>query len=110
MKKVIGEVRRCGKSSLMKPIRNKLMKFSMPGRNLIFLNLDSKGYKPMKSPENAYRGEEELSFPVTGPNSYLSSGELVTKLTGRYMEFEMLTLIFEEYIGMKKFYRKEKSL
>lgn len=35
------------------------------------------------------------------------SGELSTILTGRYVEFEMFTLTFEEYVNMKKFYKKE---
>ena len=34
--------------------------------------------------------------------SYLLSGELATKLTGRYIEFEMFTLSFEEYIKIVK--------
>ena len=43
---------------------------------------------------------------LTGSNSYLLSGELSTKLTGRYIEFEMKTLTFDEYIGIKKFFDK----
>ena len=53
---------------------------------------------------NAYREEGEYSIFITGSNSYLLSGELATKLTGRYIEFEMSTLSFNEYIGMKRFY------
>lgn len=53
---------------------------------------------------NGYRGEGEYSIFITGSNSYLLSGELVTKLTGRYLEFEMYPLTFEEYIGMKEFW------
>lgn len=56
---------------------------------------------------NAYRGEEEYSIFITGSNSYLLSGELITKLTGRYIEFEMLPLSFEEYVNMKKFFGKD---
>ena len=52
---------------------------------------------------NAYREEEEYSIFITGSNSYLLSGELVTKLTGRYLEFEMYPLTFDEYLGMKSF-------
>ena len=52
---------------------------------------------------NGFRGEGEYSIFITGSNSYLLSGELVTKLTGRYLEFEMYPLTFEEYLGMKEF-------
>ena len=53
---------------------------------------------------NALRLENRYSIFITGSNSYLLSGELVTKLTGRYLEFELFTLGFDEYIEMKKFY------
>ena len=52
---------------------------------------------------NAYREEGNFSIFLTGSNSYLLSGELVTKLTGRYIEIEMLPLNFYEYVDMKKF-------
>ena len=59
---------------------------------------------------NAYRGEGDYSIFITGSNSYLLSGELITKLTGRYIEFEMMPLSFEEYVDMKKFYGKDVSI
>lgn len=55
----------------------------------------------------AYRLEEEYSIFITGSNSYLLSGERATILTGRYVEFEVFTLSFEEYLKMKEFYGKE---
>jgi len=55
---------------------------------------------------NAYREEGDYSIFITGSNSYLLSGELVTKLTGRYVELEMFPLTFDEYLGMKAFYGK----
>lgn len=55
---------------------------------------------------NGFREDGEYSIFITGSNSYLLSGELVTKLTGRYLEFELFTLSFPEYIGMKKFLGK----
>lgn len=58
---------------------------------------------------NGYRTEGNYSIFITGSNSYLLSGELITKLTGRYLEFEMFTLSFEEYVNMKKFYNKSVS-
>ncbi len=52
---------------------------------------------------NGFRAEGDFSIFVTGSNSYLLSGELITKLTGRYIEFEMQTLDFYEYCEMKRF-------
>ena len=59
-----------------------------------------------KDPElviNEFREDGDYSIFITGSNSYLLSGELVTKLTGRYLEFEMYPLTFDEYLGMKSF-------
>ncbi len=56
---------------------------------------------------NGFRGTGEWSIFITGSNAYLLSGELMTKLTGRYIEFEMFPLSFEEYEEIKKFYGKE---
>lgn len=53
---------------------------------------------------NGFRTDGGWSIFITGSNSYLLSGELVTKLTGRYIEFEMFPLSFEEYEKMKQFY------
>ena len=52
---------------------------------------------------NGSRTEGGFSVFITGSNSYLLSGELATKLTGRYIEFEMQTLDFGEYCQMKRF-------
>ena len=56
---------------------------------------------------NAYRNEGDFSIFITGSNSYLLSGELATKLTGRYIEFDIFPLTFEEYLEMKEFYGYE---
>lgn len=137
--KVITGVRRCGKSSLMKTIIEELTAKGVKDENIIFLDLDSREYRKVKTDDqldelleskskadglkyifvdeiqnvknfeeviNAYRGDGEFSIFITGSNSYLLSGELATKLTGRYIEFEMFPLSFEEYIDIKKFYGK----
>ncbi|MCF0253986.1 MAG: ATP-binding protein [Duodenibacillus sp.] len=62
-----------------------------------------RGFEPVI---NALRGSGEYSIFITGSNSYLLSGELVTKLTGRYVQFEVFTLAFSEYLAMKAFYGK----
>jgi predicted AAA+ superfamily ATPase len=58
---------------------------------------------------NGYRTDGGWSIFITGSNSYLLSGELVTKLTGRYLEFEVFTLDFAEYLGMKEMLGKQAS-
>lgn len=55
---------------------------------------------------NAWREEGNFSIFITGSNSYLLSSELVTKLTGRYIEFNILPLSFDEYIKVKQFLNK----
>ena len=56
---------------------------------------------------NGFREEGNFSIFITGSNSYLLSGELATKLTGRYIEIEMFTLNFREYLEMKAFLGKQ---
>lgn len=51
--------------------------------------------------------EEGYSIFLTGSNSYLLSEEISTKLTGRYLPFEIYPLDFYEYIEMKKYFNKE---
>ena len=134
--KVITGIRRCGKSCLMQTIAEELKESGISAANIVYINLDKRGFKSIKTPEqleetidqlctaegtkylfideiqnvenfeeviNAFREEEEYSIFITGSNSYLLSGELVTKLTGRYLEFEMYPLTFDEYLGMKQF-------
>lgn len=140
--KVITGVRRCGKSCLMETIAQELSESGIAAENIIYLDLDKRSYKNVKTAEqlekcieeksnvqgtkflfideiqnvknfeeviNAFRGEGDFSIFITGSNSYLLSGELVTKLTGRYIEFEMFPLNFQEYLGMKRFWGKPVS-
>ena len=133
--KVITGVRRCGKSCLMETISLELKENGVRDENIIYLNLDKRGFRKIKTADqldalieersaaegtkylfideiqnvndfeeviNGYREEEEYSIFITGSNSYLLSGELATKLTVRYLEFEVFTLSFSEYLGLKK--------
>ncbi|MBP5654150.1 MAG: ATP-binding protein [Clostridiales bacterium] len=137
--KVITGVRRCGKSSLMETIATEIRNNGVPEENIIYIDLDKRGFKSIKTADalekiiddlgsakgikylfideiqnidgfeeliNGYRTDGGWSIFITGSNSYLLSGELVTKLTGRYLEFEMFPLSFGEYEDMKKFYKK----
>ena len=137
--KVITGVRRCGKSSLMETISEELIEAGVSKDNIIYIDLDKRGYKWIKKSAdlekviedkgtesglkylfideiqnvsgfeeviNGFRTDGGWSIFITGSNSYLLSGELVTKLTGRYLEFEMFPLTFDEYESMKQFYGK----
>lgn len=141
MIKVLTGVRRCGKSSIMQLICNELIGNNVSKSNIVYINLDKRPYKGIKTQDqlekvidelfigvegtkylfideiqnvidfeesiNAYREEGDYSIFITGSNSYMLSGELATKLTGRYIEFKIGTLSFYEYIEMKKFFNKE---
>ena len=107
MIKVITGVRRCGKSSLMEMVCDEIIKNGVDSKNIKYLFIDEvQNVKDFEETVNAYREEGDYSIFLTGSNSYLLSGELSTKLTGRYIEFEMKTLTFDEYIGIKKFFDK----
>ena len=138
--KVITGIRRCGKSSLMQTIAEELKENGVAESNIIYIDLDKRGYKSIRNAEqldtliesaaqvkgmkylfideiqnvegfenviNGFRSEGSYSIFITGSNSYLLSGELVTKLTGRYLEFEMFPLTFDEYEDMKRFYGRD---
>lgn len=62
-----------------------------------------KGYETVI---NSWREEGDFSIFLTGSNSYLLSGELATKLTGRYLEFCIMPLSFDEYLAVKSFFGK----
>lgn len=142
MIKVITGVRRCGKSCLMQTIAAELVEGGVDEPSIVYLDLDSKELRSVKTPDaleaaieeaagaarqgktrylfidevqnvkgfeelvNAYRNDGGWSVFITGSNGYLLSGELATKLTGRYIEFEMQTLAFKEYEEMKAFLGK----
>lgn len=138
--KVITGIRRCGKSCLMSTIAEELRNRGVEDKDIIYLDLDKRGNRSIKTPDqleekieslladndfkylfidevqnvqdyeevvNAYNSDGGFSIFITGSNSYLLSGELMTKLTGRYVEFEMFTLSFSEFLDMKRFMGKE---
>ena len=73
------------------------------GTKYIFID-EIQNVKDFEPVINELREEDEYSIFITGSNSYLLSGELATKLTGRYLQFEISTLDFKEYKEMKNFY------
>ena len=83
-----------------------LNKGTAPGKKYLFID-EIQNVTDFETVINGFRTEGGWSIFITGSNSYLLSGELVTKLTGRYIEFEMFPLSFEEYESMKRYYGKE---
>lgn len=137
--KVLTGIRRAGKSCVLQSVISELREQGIPNKDIIYLPLDSRGYKNIRTPEqletaiaeqinddnfkylfideiqnvrnfepviNAFREDGQISIFITGSNSYFLSGELMTKLTGRYVEFEIYPLNFFEYINMKNFLGK----
>ena len=60
--KVITGVRRCGKSCLRETIRQELLESGIPESHLIYLNLDKRGYRNIKTADQLDRLIEELSL------------------------------------------------
>lgn len=75
---------------------------NLTGKKYLFID-EIQNVKNFEEVINEFRAEGDFSIFITGSNSYLLSGELATKLTGRYIEFEMQTLNFKEYCDMKRF-------
>ena len=78
---------------------------TVQGKKYLFID-EVQNVKNFETILNAWREEGDFSIFITGSNSYLLSGELVTKLTGRYIEFNILPLSFDEYIKAKKHFNK----
>lgn len=78
------------------------------GKKYLFVD-EIQNVKNFEKIINAWREEGDFSIFITGSNSYLLSGELATKLTGRYIEFNILPLSFDEYINAKEFFGKPVS-
>ena len=139
--KVITGIRRCGKSFVLKAVINELISNGVEASSIIYIPLDKRGYKNIKTPEQLEAkiesgikdseahylfvdevqnvkgfepviqmyAEDGFSVFLTGSNSYLLSDEITTKLTGRYLPFEIYPLDFCEYLAMKEFHHRSVS-
>ena len=53
---------------------------------------------------NSFLVDFNIDVYITGSNSHLLSSELATLITGRYVEFQIQTLSFQEYLQFHKAY------
>lgn len=123
---IITGIRRCGKSTLLLQIINKLK-----GKNILYLNFESpqlynfnikdfnrlnniiisKKYKYLFFDEiQLVEGwemfirekiDEGYKVLITGSNASLLSGELGTKLTGRHISYDLFPFSYKEFIKFK---------
>ena len=86
---------------------DKIINDSINDENFKYLFLDEvQNVLNFEKVIESYRNDGNISIFITGSNSYLLSGELATKLTGRKIEIDILPLNFFEYIEMKKILNK----
>jgi predicted AAA+ superfamily ATPase len=59
---------------------------------------------------NSFLSDFDVDIYLTGSNSHLLSSELSTYLTGRYVEFQIFTLSYNEFLDFRKHYLPEKPM
>jgi len=124
---IITGIRRCGKSTLLRQLSEKLHSFyylNFDDERLLKFTIDDfdnllilwkKLYKSktiildeiqnVKNWERFVRRvyDEGYKIILTGSNAKLLSGELSTHLTGRHIKLELYPFSFKEYLNYKKF-------
>lgn len=131
--KVITGVRRCGKSTLLDMMRNRLAEDGVSEERLLMFKMESMEFDGLdyrglyrlareratgiehpylffdelqeiegwERAINSLRVDVDCDIYITGSNAYLLSSELSTLLSGRYVEVEMLPLVFSEYLDFQ---------
>lgn len=137
--KILTGIRRCGKSTILKIIMEKLKKErNVAEDQIINCRFDSMEYDDMTSKEiydtlksrllsdrktyvfldevqeidgweklvNSLASDFDVDLYITGSNSRMTSSEISTYLTGRYISFRIFTLSFAEYLTFKSKYTR----
>ena len=82
--KVITGVRRCGKSSILQIISEELIESGVDEKRIIYINLDKKGYKSIRTADQLETIIDELAKDIKG-DKYLFVDEIQN-----VKDFEML--------------------
>jgi predicted AAA+ superfamily ATPase len=135
--KVLSGVRRCGKSTILKMIAEKLKARGVPNERILSYGFDSMQFDEIKTAKslyneikgkiqtggktylfldeiqevddwekavNSFMTDFDVDIYVTGSNSRMMSGEISTYLTGRYIQFRIYPLSFNEYLTFRSAY------
>ena len=88
--KVITGIRRCGKSFILKGIINELLEKGVSQEQIIYIPLDRRGYKNIKTPElleekiESLIKEDELYYIFIRITSFWSTKSLLTRFLDEY--------------------------
>lgn len=129
--KVITGIRRCGKSSILELVQQRLISGGVAPSQVSSINLESRTTSITTAEElynhfkqkadatdemlyifidevqriqgwhdvvNAMRIDFDCDIYVTGSNAFLLSSDISTYLSGRYIEINVLPLVFSEYL------------
>ena len=132
--KVVTGVRRCGKSSLLALMQERLRQEGVEANRIISFQMESMEFDAIRDYQSLYatvkgriesiprpylffdelqevegwertinslRADGDCDIYITGSNAHLLSSELSTLLSGRYVEVEMLPLVFSEYLAFR---------
>ena len=141
--KVLSGVRRCGKSTILKMIAEKLRERDIPDERILLYRFDSFEFDEIKTAKrlynevkgklpqsgktyllldeiqevkdwekavNSFMMDFDVDIYVTGSNSRMMSSEISTYLTGRYVQFRVFPLSFNEYLTFRKEYGTTENL
>ena len=134
--KVLTGIRRCGKSSLLRLVADRLLGRGVDPQRLVFLNMESLSNSPYtdyhvlhafvmeryqaagarlylfldevqeipswEKAVNSFLADDVADLYLTGSNSDLLSGELASRLSGRYVEFSIFPLVLSEYLPFRR--------
>lgn len=135
--KVITGIRRCGKSELLKMLRQRLVEKGVEENQIIYINYEGLQWEYLLNYNDLYAYADErrqqldgkklylfideiqeveswekainsmlaqwnVDLYITGSNSRLLSSDLSTYLAGRYVECNVYTLSFVEYLSFYK--------
>lgn len=87
--KVITGIRRCGKSCLLKSIIKEMKQAGIPGDRIIYLPLDRRGFKNIKTPKDL---EDKIESYIKDDERYYLFIDEVQNVTG----FESVVLSYQE--------------